>query len=34
VIDFFGNSVLEDIEVYADESRHLLTTFHTLRSSK
>ncbi len=32
VIGFFpANSVLEDIEVYADESRHLLTTFHTLR---
>jgi 5-methyltetrahydrofolate--homocysteine methyltransferase len=32
VIGFFpANSTLEDIEVYADESRHLLTTFHTLR---
>jgi len=32
VIGFFpANSVGEDIEVYADESRHLLTTFHTLR---
>ena len=32
VIGFFpANSVQEDIEVYADESRHLLTTFHTLR---
>jgi 5-methyltetrahydrofolate--homocysteine methyltransferase len=32
VIGFFpANSVEEDIEVYADESRHLLTTFHTLR---
>jgi len=32
VIGFYpANSVAEDIEVYADESRHLLTTFHTLR---
>jgi 5-methyltetrahydrofolate--homocysteine methyltransferase len=32
VIGFFpANSVQEDIEVYADESRHLVTTFHTLR---
>jgi 5-methyltetrahydrofolate--homocysteine methyltransferase len=32
VIGFFpANSVQDDIEVYADESRHLLTTFHTLR---
>ncbi|HET6142089.1 MAG TPA: methionine synthase [Candidatus Acidoferrales bacterium] len=32
VIGFFpANSVEDDIEVYADESRHLLTTFHTLR---
>jgi 5-methyltetrahydrofolate--homocysteine methyltransferase len=32
VIGFFAaNSVEEDIEVYADESRHSLTTFHTLR---
>jgi 5-methyltetrahydrofolate--homocysteine methyltransferase len=32
VVGFFpANSVQEDIEVYADESRHLLTTFHTLR---
>src|SRR5579862_7483395 len=32
VIGFFpANSVQEDIEVYADESRHLRTTFHTLR---
>jgi len=32
VIGFFpASSVQEDIEVYADESRHLLTTFHTLR---
>ena len=32
VIGFFpANSVQEDIEVYGDESRHLLTTFHTLR---
>ncbi len=32
VIGFFpANSVLEDIEVYADESRHLLAMFHTLR---
>ena len=35
VIGFFpANSVQDDIEVYADESRHLLTTFHTLRSSR
>jgi 5-methyltetrahydrofolate--homocysteine methyltransferase len=35
VIGFFpANSVLEDIEVYADESRHLLTTFHTLRQQQ
>jgi 5-methyltetrahydrofolate--homocysteine methyltransferase len=32
VIGFFpANSVQDDIEVYADESRHLLMTFHTLR---
>src|SRR5258708_1649886 len=32
VVGFFpANSVQDDIEVYADESRHLLTTFHTLR---
>src|ERR1019366_7028005 len=32
VIGFFpANSVLEDIEVYTDESRGLLMTFHTLR---
>jgi 5-methyltetrahydrofolate--homocysteine methyltransferase len=32
VIGFFpANAVQDDIEVYADESRHLLTTFHTLR---
>jgi 5-methyltetrahydrofolate--homocysteine methyltransferase len=32
VIGFFpAASVQEDIEVYADESRHLLATFHTLR---
>jgi 5-methyltetrahydrofolate--homocysteine methyltransferase len=32
VIGFFpANRVQDDIEVYADESRHLLTTFHTLR---
>jgi len=32
VIGFFpANSVQEDIEVYADESRHPITTFHTLR---
>jgi 5-methyltetrahydrofolate--homocysteine methyltransferase len=32
VIGFYpANSVDDDIEVYADESRHLLTTFHTLR---
>jgi 5-methyltetrahydrofolate--homocysteine methyltransferase len=35
VIGFFpANSVLEDIEVYADESRHLLTTFRTLRQQQ
>jgi len=35
VIGFYpANSVLEDIEVYADESRHLLTTFHTLRQQQ
>jgi 5-methyltetrahydrofolate--homocysteine methyltransferase len=35
VIGFFpANSVQEDIEVYADESRHLLTTFHTLRQQQ
>ncbi|MGD0906219.1 MAG: methionine synthase [Candidatus Acidiferrales bacterium] len=35
VIGFFpANSVGEDIEVYADESRHLLTTFHTLRQQQ
>ena len=32
VIGFFpANSVQDDIEVYSDESRHLLATFHTLR---
>jgi 5-methyltetrahydrofolate--homocysteine methyltransferase len=32
VFGFFpANSVQEDIEVYADDSRHLLTTFHSLR---
>jgi 5-methyltetrahydrofolate--homocysteine methyltransferase len=32
VVGFFpANSVQEDVEVYADESRHLLTTFHSLR---
>jgi 5-methyltetrahydrofolate--homocysteine methyltransferase len=32
VIGFFpANSVQDDIEVYADESRHPLVTFHTLR---
>jgi 5-methyltetrahydrofolate--homocysteine methyltransferase len=32
VIGFFpANSVQEDIEVYSDESRHPLATFHTLR---
>jgi 5-methyltetrahydrofolate--homocysteine methyltransferase len=35
VIGFFpANSVQDDIEVYADESRHLLTTFHTLRQQQ
>ncbi|MBZ5662340.1 MAG: methionine synthase [Acidobacteriia bacterium] len=35
VIGFFpASSVQEDIEVYADESRHLLTTFHTLRQQQ
>ena len=35
VIGFFpANSVLEDIEIYADESRHLITTFHTLRQQQ
>jgi 5-methyltetrahydrofolate--homocysteine methyltransferase len=35
VIGFFpANSVLEDIEVYADEARHLLATFHTLRQQQ
>ena len=35
MIGFFpANSVQEDIEVYADESRHLLTTFHTLRQQQ
>ena len=35
VIGFFpANSVQEDIEVYADESRHLLTTLHTLRQQQ
>jgi 5-methyltetrahydrofolate--homocysteine methyltransferase len=35
VIGFFpANSVGEDIEVYADESRHILTTFHTLRQQQ
>jgi 5-methyltetrahydrofolate--homocysteine methyltransferase len=32
VVGFFpANSVQEDIEVYADDSRHPLTTFHSLR---
>jgi 5-methyltetrahydrofolate--homocysteine methyltransferase len=32
VIGFFpANSMQDDIEVYADESRHLLATFHSLR---
>jgi 5-methyltetrahydrofolate--homocysteine methyltransferase len=35
VIGFFpANSVLEDIEVYADESRSPLATFHTLRQQQ
>jgi 5-methyltetrahydrofolate--homocysteine methyltransferase len=35
VIGFFpANSVQEDIEVYSDESRHLITTFHTLRQQQ
>jgi 5-methyltetrahydrofolate--homocysteine methyltransferase len=35
VIGFFpANSVLEDIEVYADEARHPLLTFHTLRQQQ
>jgi 5-methyltetrahydrofolate--homocysteine methyltransferase len=35
VIGFFpASSVQEDIEVYADESRHLLATFHTLRQQQ
>jgi 5-methyltetrahydrofolate--homocysteine methyltransferase len=35
VMGFFAaNSVQEDIEIYADESRHLLTTFHTLRQQQ
>jgi 5-methyltetrahydrofolate--homocysteine methyltransferase len=35
VIGFFpANSAVEDIEVYADESRHLITTFHTLRQQQ
>jgi 5-methyltetrahydrofolate--homocysteine methyltransferase len=35
VIGFFpANSVLEDIEVYADESRRPLMTFHTLRQQQ
>jgi 5-methyltetrahydrofolate--homocysteine methyltransferase len=35
VIGFFpANSVLEDIEVYADEDRHPLLTFHTLRQQQ
>ena len=35
VIGFFpANSVLEDIEVYTDESRGLLMTFHTLRQQQ
>jgi 5-methyltetrahydrofolate--homocysteine methyltransferase len=35
VIAFYpANSVAEDIEVYADESRHLLTRFHTLRQQQ
>ncbi len=35
VIGFFpASSVQEDIEVYADESRHLLTTIHTLRQQQ
>ena len=34
-IGFFpANSVLEDIEVYADESRGLVQTFHTLRQQQ
>ena len=31
---FSANSVQEDIEVYADESRHLAMTFHTLRQQQ
>jgi 5-methyltetrahydrofolate--homocysteine methyltransferase len=32
VVGFFpANSAQDDVEVYADESRHLLTTFHSLR---
>ncbi len=35
VIGFFpANSVQEDIEVYADESRHLLAAIHTLRQQQ
>ncbi len=35
LIGFFpANSVLEDIEVYADEARHPLLTFHTLRQQQ
>jgi 5-methyltetrahydrofolate--homocysteine methyltransferase len=35
VIGFWpANSVLEDIEVYADEARHPLLTFHTLRQQQ
>ena len=35
VIGFFpASAIQEDIEVYADESRHLLTTFHTLRQQQ
>jgi 5-methyltetrahydrofolate--homocysteine methyltransferase len=35
VIGFFpANSVLEDIEVYADEARHPVLTFHTLRQQQ
>ena len=35
VMGFFpANSVLEDIEVYADESRRPLLTFHTLRQQQ
>jgi len=35
VIGFYpANSVQDDVEVYADESRHLRTTFHTLRQQQ